>query len=81
MSKYSQELKIKIVKEYLTSTTSYQDLASKYQISSPSIIREWVLRFKSQDLESLRVKHSKRVYSLEQKLAVVEYYETSGQGL
>lgn len=32
-------------------------------------------------METLKVKYSKTIYSLEQKLAVIKYYQTSGQGL
>ncbi|WP_118911036.1 transposase [Bombilactobacillus bombi] len=38
MTKYSAEFKAKVVKEYLTGRISYKGLATKYEISSKSMI-------------------------------------------
>jgi transposase len=42
---------------------------------------KWVEQARTHGLESLQRKHTKTVYSLEQKLAVVDYYQTSGAGM
>ena len=56
MAKYSTEFKVKIVKEYLESNSSYQNLVNKYCIPDKSMIRRWVCAYKSQGIEGLRPK-------------------------
>ncbi|MDD6905661.1 MAG: helix-turn-helix domain-containing protein [Finegoldia magna] len=58
MAKYSTEFKVKIVKEYLESNRSYQNLVNKYCIPDKRMIRRWVCAYKSQGIEGL--KHKKR---------------------
>ena len=56
MAKYSTEFKVKIVKEYLESNSSYQNLVNKYCIPNKSMIRRWVYAYKSQGIEGLKPK-------------------------
>ena len=56
MAKYSTEFKTKIVKEYLESNSSYQNLVNKYCIPDKSMIRRWVCAYKSQGIEGLKAK-------------------------
>ena len=76
MAKYSTEFKVKIVKEYLESNSSYQNLVNKYCIPDKSMIRRWVCAYKSQGIEGLKVKRKNTKYSLEFKLNVVNLYLT-----
>ncbi|MGJ3585052.1 transposase, partial [Lacticaseibacillus rhamnosus] len=76
MTKYSSEFKAKVVQEYLSGRLSYKSLCTKYSIPSPKPVREWVKQAQVHGLESLQRKHTKTFYSLEQKLAVVDYYQT-----
>ena len=76
MAKYSTELKTKIVKEYLESNSSYQNLVNKYCIPDKSMIRRWVCAYKSQGIEGLKVKRKNTKYPLEFKLNVVNLYLT-----
>ena len=76
MAKYSTEFKIKIVKEYLESNISYQNLSDKYSLPDKILIRTWVNAYKSQGYEGLKVKRQNTQYSLEFKLNVVNLYLT-----
>ena len=42
---YSKELKLKVIKEYLSGQNSFEGLANKYNISSSEIVRSWVLKY------------------------------------
>ena len=81
MTKYSVELKIKVVKDYLQGGYSYNDLTKKYQIPSNRPIREWVSIAKENGLEALQRKNRHKSYPMEFKLAVIDYYKTNGLGL
>lgn len=81
MTKYSSEFNVKVVQEYLSGRVSYNSLCTKYSIPSTKPVREWVKQAQVHGLESLQRKHTKTFYSLEQKLAVVDYYQTSGEGV
>ena len=56
MAKYSTEFKVKIVKEYLETNSSYQNLVNKYCIPDKSMIRRWVNDFRKQGIEGLKPK-------------------------
>ena len=51
---YSFEKKLSVIELYLTSEISYQDLALKEGISNPSIISNWVNRFRAAGPDALR---------------------------
>ena len=74
MAKYSTEFKVKIVKEYLETNSSYQNLVNKYCIPDKSMIRRWVCAYKSQGIEGLKAKRKNTKYPLEFKLNVVNLY-------
>ena len=74
MAKYSTEFKVKIVKEYLESNSSYQNLVNKYCIPDKSMIRRWVCAYKSQGIEGLKVKRKNTKYPLEFKFYLVNLY-------
>ena len=76
MAKYSTELKIKVVKEYLEGNISYSQISDKYCKPSETIIRKWVNAYKSQGYEGLKVKRENTKYTLEFKLNVVNLYLT-----
>lgn len=76
MAKYRTELKMKVVKEYLESNTSYKTLSDKYRIPNKSIIITWVNTYKTQVYEGLKVKRKNTKYPLEFKLNVVNLYLT-----
>jgi transposase len=79
MTKYSSELKVQVASDYLNGRGSYNGLSKKYNIT-PSLIRTWVKAAELNDLESLKVKRTKREYSVDFKLDVVSYYLKSDEG-
>ncbi len=81
MTKYSTEFRIEVVQAYLSGKYSYRYLASHYKIPSNRTIREWVALARAQGLESLQRAKHKRTYSFEEKLAVVDYYQTHDEGI
>ena len=44
-NKYSKELKLKIAKEYLNSSISYDKLAKKYKVKSSTQVTNWVKKY------------------------------------
>ena len=42
---YSKEVKKKVILEYLRGSNTFDELANKYNISTPEIVRGWVLRY------------------------------------
>ena len=76
MAKYSTEFKYKLVKEYLESKISYNELAKKYSIRDKKTIRVWVNAYESQGYDGLKVSRRNNSYSLEFKLKVVKLYLT-----
>ncbi|WP_423407687.1 transposase [Heyndrickxia sp. MSNUG] len=78
MAKYGGKFKLKIVKEYLEGTISYISLAKKYGIPAESQIRRWVRAYKEFGEDGLRRKHSKKVYSVQFKLNVLNFMKQTG---
>lgn len=76
MSKYSTELKIKVVKAYLNNEGGCKFLAKKYGISNESLVRRWINAFKSQGYEGLKVSRKNNNYSFEFKKNIVKLYLT-----
>lgn len=81
MTKYSTEFKIEVVQAYLSGKYSYASLADLYQIPDSRQIGDWVRRARSQGLETLQKKKSHRSFTLDKKLAVVDYYQTHDESL
>ncbi len=42
---YTKELKEKAIKEYLAGKGSLTDISTKYNISSPEIVRRWIIKY------------------------------------
>jgi transposase len=45
--KYSKELKLAAVQDYLTGDCSYNEVTRKYEISSTSLLRKWIKKYTS----------------------------------
>ncbi|MFC6177352.1 transposase [Companilactobacillus huachuanensis] len=80
MTKYSGSFKVDVVNEYNLEHASYKTLVKKYHITL-AVIQRWVALADAQGLEALQGKHGHKTYSLEEKLAVVDYYQTHEQGV
>lgn len=56
MAKYSFEYKLSMVKLYLSSEVSYQELAHQEGIHNPTIITKWMNDFRIAGADALRPK-------------------------
>ena len=64
-TKYSFEKKISVVELYLSSEISYQDLAIQEGISNPSMIANWVNRFRTAGPDALKSRKKGRKKTLD----------------
>ncbi|MED4128193.1 helix-turn-helix domain-containing protein [Shouchella miscanthi] len=78
MAKYSDEFKLKIIKEYVDGYLGYQLLAKKYNIPDTKIIRRWVRAFQAFGVDGIKRKRKKATYSVSFKLDVLHYMERTG---
>ena len=64
-TKYSFEKKISVVELYLSSEISYQDLAIQEGINNPSMIANWVNRFRTAGPDALKSRRKGRKKTLD----------------
>lgn len=76
--KYSYEVKLKVVEEYLKGKLSYQSLRDKYDISDRSLIINWVESYRNFGKDGLKPKKGKTKYSLDFKLNVLHFKQETG---
>ena len=79
-AKYSRELKLKIVSEYLNGHSSSITLARKYSCDDCAILN-WVNLYKAFGSEAFEETHKNKSYTEEFKIMVVEEYLQGGIGL
>lgn len=72
MSKYSSKLKLEIVKYCIDEHHSSYDATKKYNIPSPTPIKEWIRKYKEHGVEGL-IKQFKSSYGGEFKENVIRY--------
>ena len=72
MSKYSNELKLEIVKYCIEEYHSKYNAAKKFNIPSPTLIDGWLRKYKEHGIEGI-IKQKKSSYSGDFKQNVVEY--------
>ena len=77
MAKYSYEFKKQLVSEYLDNQGSYASISQKYGMSSSSQLKTWVAAYQKFGDTGLKRSRSRKEYSFEEKLSVVESYLTS----
>ena len=77
MAKYSYEFKKQLVSEYLDNQGSYASISQKHGISDSCQLRKWVAAYKKLGDNGLKRSRSRKEYSFEEKLSVVESYLTS----
>jgi transposase len=77
MSKYSFELKKRIVGAYLRGEGGYGYLAKKYGVNNRHQVEIWVRNYKKLGDDGLRCSRKTEQYSFEFKLNVVESYLSS----
>lgn len=78
MSKYSFELKKKIVFEQLDTGIGSKLLAEKYDVKSPKQIRQWIHNYNEFGDEGLKRSRQNQNYSFEFKHYMVESYLSNG---
>ncbi|GCF95889.1 transposase [Enterococcus florum] len=77
MAKYSIELKLKIIHEYLDGKGGYSHLAKKYSIKSMGQVRDWIKIYKEFGEEGLLRKRQNQSYSFQFKMDAIELYQTT----
>ena len=78
MAKYSDEFKLKIVKEYLEGRLGYRLLAQKYSIPSPTPIKCWVQAYKAFGEKGIQEKKDDEEYPVQFKLDVLNFMKQTG---
>ena len=77
MAKRSYEFKKQLVLEYLDNHGSYDSISQKHGMSSSSQLKTWVAAYQKFGDTGLKRSRSRKEYSFEEKLSVVESYLTS----
>ena len=77
MAKYSYEFKKQLVSEYLDNQGSYASISQKHGMLDSCQLRKWVAAYKKLGDTGLKRSRSRKEYSFEEKLSVVESYLTS----
>ena len=77
MAKHSYEFKKQLVSEYLDNQGSYASISQKHGMPDSYQLRKWVAAYKKLGDAGLKRSRSRKAYSFEEKLSVVESYLTS----
>ena len=78
MAKYSDEFKLMIVREYQNGPLGFKLLVRKYEIKSPTQLKNWVNIYKNQGAVGLSRKKTNEVYSVQFKLDVLSFMKRTG---
>lgn len=78
MVKYSESLKLMVVREYLNGILGYNHLARKYDIKSHNQLLNWMYIYKEHGVAGLFRKKIKEVYSVQVKLDVLSFMKKTG---
>lgn len=73
INKYSPEIKVMIIEDYLSGKKSCNQLASEYEVI-PNTIRNWVIQYQNLGKDSFNEKRRNSSYSKEFKEQVVQDY-------
>ena len=65
--KYTFEFKLHVVELYLTTETSYQDLALQFGITNPTQIARWVIDYRDSGIDALRPRHKGRKKNMDKE--------------
>ena len=77
MAKHRYEFKKQLVSEYLDNQGSYASISQKHGMSDSCQLKTWVAAYKKLGDNGLKRSRSRKEYSFEEKLSVVESYLTS----
>jgi transposase len=78
MGKYSEELKLLVVREYLEGNLGYRALAKKHGIKSKSAIERWVKVYEKFGQNGLTSKKHPESYPVKLKLDVLSFIKRTG---
>jgi transposase len=81
MTKYDEQFKLKIVKEYQEGKLGYSLLAKKYGIKSHNLIKKWIKVFDKFGVNGLLRKRNNEVYSVQFKIDVLDYMKKTRASL
>ncbi|MCX8565434.1 MAG: transposase [Glomeribacter sp. 1016415] len=70
MSKYTEQFKLRVIKDYLTNATGSWTLSKRYEVDA-STVRKWIAAYRVHGEASVKKKHSH--YSAQFKLAVLTH--------
>ncbi|MGJ9420225.1 transposase, partial [Massilia sp. CMS3.1] len=73
MTKYDEQLKLKVVREYLAGTVGYQRVAELYSVPRKSL-ETWVKLYRAHGVDGLKKKFSH--YSMQFRLEVIQRMRT-----
>lgn len=76
MSKYNEDIKIAVCKEYFEGTYSRKELCEKYGIhfGESSILDDWIMRYQESGENAFIKRKGNQTYSREEKIKIVEEY-------
>lgn len=69
---------MRVVEEYFEGKLDYRTLANKYNVSTESLVRQWVNNYKDCGKNSLKSREGKTKYPLDFKLNVLHYKQETG---
>ncbi|WP_085992218.1 helix-turn-helix domain-containing protein [Oceanobacillus senegalensis] len=78
VKKYSDDLKIKVVKDYQNGYLGIRDLAKKHNIKSKSSVGRWIRVYEEFGEDGLKSVKKKHTYSVQFKLDVLRFIERTG---
>ncbi|QKH60199.1 transposase [Niallia circulans] len=76
--KYSDELKLTVVREYQEGKLGIRPLAKKHGIKSKSVVDRWIKVYEKFGSEGLKRKRAKEAYSVHFKLDVLSFMKRTG---
>ncbi|WP_459576444.1 transposase, partial [Companilactobacillus alimentarius] len=76
----SSKLKAEVVGEYLQGRTSMQSLSEKHNLPKRQV-SFWIQKYRLSGVDSLKRKKTKRSFSAEFKIDVINYYQTHDETL
>lgn len=83
---YTKELKDQVAREYLEGKGSYEVLSNKYDLSSSSVVMDWVKKYQSKEGNlgfnpEKKKEYPKKKLTIEDKREIVKYYFDNGKSL
>ena len=73
MTKYTQKFKLDLIQEYLDAGCSLRQIESKYSLPKDTLKKWWAV-YNLKGPEGLKLRHSKRNFTVDFKLHVINYY-------